>query len=129
MVSQRIAFRSYYDLRAYRCAKRLASDVFWLTRQRTLHRSLAEQLRQTTLRIPEIVIRAWSVRHEVGEFDARLSEGIDACVQLRLIVEIAGLSGGLAEGEGEFVEGQAAELRRFMERMRAGRRPNGAEGD
>lgn len=111
---------AYLNLRAYRHAGALASELFWITRgfPTAEKDALTHQLRQTTRAVTSGIATSWKVRYSAAEFRARLSEAQCACSRLHYWIERAHAAGYLHEAEYRSLLDQRTTLDLLLARLR-----------
>lgn len=86
-----IPLRSYENLRVFRFARALATDLFWLTRHFPDQEkyALTDQLRRTARSIADSVRMCWSRRYSAREFRHHLDDAQALCANLGLWLDFA----------------------------------------
>ncbi|QXD14472.1 four helix bundle protein [Rhodocaloribacter litoris] len=111
---------SHRNLRAYRRAWDLASDLFWLTRRfpgggRNM---IADQLRRHAEAIPEAIGDAWTHRHDATLFHMHLNEALEACRRLALWLEVARACENLSPDEHRILTTRRDRVERLITLLR-----------
>ncbi len=121
MTSQTITLRSYRNLRAYRRASALASDVFWITRRfpRNGQNTLSDQLRRHAHAIPDAIARGWHERHDPCAFAQALDAALNACLQLSHWLNVAKACQCLTADEHHALMARKKEVRLTLTQLRA----------
>jgi hypothetical protein len=78
--------RSHNNLKAYRSAFTLHTDVFWISRgfPIRLDISLTRPMRSTAQRVVDEVLTAWRARHDGPTFEVHLRRAAEECDMLEL---------------------------------------------
>lgn len=121
MTSQTITLRSYRNLRAYRRASALASDIFWITRRfpRDGQNTLSDQMRRHAHAIPEAIARGWHQRHDPCAFTRELDVALNACHQLSHWLNVAKACQCLTMDEHHALMARKKELHSTIAQLRA----------
>jgi four helix bundle protein len=120
--------RSYQNLRAYRRAEAIASDLFWLTRRfpNEERHALSVQLRQLARTIPQHIAQGWARRHEEVTLGEHLRLATDACQQLAHWLNVAHACRCLTATEHSRLMQQQGEVARLLGRLLQDRSPASA---
>lgn len=119
MEPQTLIQRSHHNLRAYRRACALSSDLFWLTRRfpRAGQHTLSDQLRRIAEAIPDRVARAWASRPDPCAFVEHLKTARQACAQLDHWLNVARACQCLTPDEYEVLHARTGEVDRTILRL------------
>ncbi len=119
MEPQALIQRSYRNLRAYRRACALASDLFWITRRfpRAGQHTLTDQLRRMAEAVPEHIVRGWSSRHDACAFMEHLNAARQASDQLSHWLNVAKACQYLTPDEHEVLLARKAEVEQTILRL------------
>lgn len=120
MVVDRSHPRSYHNLRAFRRATELQSDLFWLSRSfpSNLHASLTRPVRRHAYRLTRAVWYLWRNRKNGGATEAATIDARSEIEMLNYYLLRAETEGALRPGARGDFEARFAELTVQIKRLR-----------
>lgn len=120
MQASPLLHRTHHNLKAFRRASALASDVCWITRHLPSFAppTLGEDLRRAARAIPAAIARGWGSRHDAAVFIRQRDRAWQACVRLRFWLSAAFEHGCLTEEQYQVLERRTEEISRLLRRLR-----------